>query len=231
MNGRANDLRVDCAVVGAGWRAEFFLRIAAACDNIHVCGMVVRDPVRRAEVESAWRIRCFESIDALLDAASPSYVVASVSPDAMPDICIELARHGVPVLAETPPAPDTDGLSRLYESLVELDARIQVAEQFWAQPLHAARQAVVDSGTIGRVTQAYLSVCHGYHAMSLLRRLLGVGFEDAVIRGYGFSSAVLGGPDRSGPPREERLDRVDNDYAALDFGDRLAQYEFCLPQY
>ena len=80
-------------------------------------------------------------------------------------------------------------------------------------------------------SQGYLSVCHGYHAMSLIRRLLGVGFQDAEIRGQRFSSRVVAGPDRFGPPREERLVDVVNDCAWLDFGERAAQYDFCQPQY
>ena len=43
-----------------------------------------------------------------------------------------------------------------------------VAEQYWAQPPRR-RLALVASGA-GRITQAQVSVCHGYHGMSLLRR-------------------------------------------------------------
>ena len=121
--------------------------------------------------------------------------------------------------------------SACTSSFPELGARIQVAEQYWAQPLHAARQAVVDSGVLGPINQVNLAVCHGYHAMSLIRRLLGVGFDSARIRGQRFTSRAIAGPDRSGPPSEERLVDIETDFASLDFGDRIGLYEFCLPQY
>ncbi len=223
--------RFEFAVVGAGWRTDFFLRIAAALPQMSVCGVVSRNDQRAKEVESKWSVQCHPSIMQLMESTRPFFVVASVSAEAMPDVCTELAGHAVPILAETPPATNLDGLVRLYRGLSELDARIQVAEQYWAQPLHAARQAVVDSGVLGQVNQVNLSVCHGYHAMSLIRRLLGVGFESARIRGQRFTSRAIAGPDRSGPPSDERLVDIETDFASLDFGDRIGIYEFCLPQY
>ena len=221
----------EFAVVGAGWRTDFFLRVAAALPQMKLCGVVARDETRAKEVESDWGVPCFASISDLMRGKRPSYVIASVSAQAMPDVCMDLAKHGVPILAETPPATDLEALVSLYQQLSELGARIQVAEQYWAQPLHAARQAVVDSGVLGPINQVNLAVCHGYHAMSLIRRLLGVGFDSARIRGQRFTSRAIAGPDRSGPPSEERLVDIETDFASLDFGDRIGLYEFCLPQY
>ncbi len=221
----------EFAVVGAGWRTDFFLRVAAALPQMKLCGVVARNETRGNEVQSDWGVPCFASVTDLMRSTRPSFVIASVSAEAMPEVCIELAGHAVPILAETPPATDLDALVSLYLALSGAGARIQVAEQYWAQPLHAARQAVVDSGVLGRINQVNLSVCHGYHAMSLIRRLLGVGFEPARIRGQRFTSRVVAGPDRSGPPSEERVVDIETDFASLDFGDRIGLYEFCLPQY
>ncbi len=221
----------EFAIVGAGWRGDGFLRIAAAVPQMKVCGVVARNPERARAIESNWDVPSYSSVVELLESCRPSFVVACVSAQSMPDVCTELAGHGVPVLAETPPAADLEGLVKLYATLVEGGARIQVAEQFWAQPLHAARQAVVDSGVLGPVNQVNMSVCHGYHAMSLIRRLLGVGFEDAMIRGQRLKARVVAGPDRSGPPSEERIVEVETDFATLDFGGRLGAYEFTVPQY
>src|SRR5436190_18611347 len=41
------------AIVGAGWRAEFFFRIAAALpERFHIAGLVVRDPEKGRRVEA-----------------------------------------------------------------------------------------------------------------------------------------------------------------------------------
>lgn len=221
----------EFAVVGAGWRTEFFLRVAAALPQMKVCGVVARKEARAQAVESDWGVPCYSSIADLMQHTRPLFVISSVSAEAMPDVCIELAGHAVPILAETPPAAELEELVSLYRVLAEAGARVQVAEQYWAQPMHFARQAVVDSGVLGFISQVNLSVCHGYHAMSLIRRLLGVGFELARIRGQRSTSRVIAGPDRSGPPNEERVVEVETDFASLDFGDRIGLYEFCLPQY
>jgi len=221
----------DFAVVGAGWRTDFFLRVAAAIPQMHVCGVVVRNAERADALTSKWDVPCFASIDELLRDTQPTFVIASVSAGAMPEICLELAAYDVPVLAETPPAPDLDQLNSLYRQCSEAGARVQVAEQYWAQPLHAARQAIVDAGILGPVNQVHMSVCHGYHAMSLIRRLLGIDYELATVRGQRFKSRVIAGPDRCGPPKEETVVDMETDYALLDFGDRLGVFEFCLPQY
>ena len=226
-----NNERFEFAIVGAGWRSDFFLRIAEALPNMNVCGIVVRDSIRAEEIQARWGTPCFTSISALAERTDPSYVIASVSAESMPEVCLELTNRGFAILAETPPAPDLDSLISLHQQLTTLGARIQVAEQYWAQPLHAARQAIVDAEILGRPNQVQLSVCHGYHAMSLIRRLLGIGFESATIRGQRFVSRVIAGPDRSGPPSKEALVDMRTDYALLDFGDRLGVYEFCLPQY
>ena len=223
--------KFEFAVVGAGWRTEFFLDVAAALPWMSVCGVVARREERALEIESRWRVPCYGTIEALLDASSPSFVIASVSASAMSGVCRQLGERDVPVLAETPPAISVDELVRLWEFCEETGARIQVAEQYWAQPLHAARQAIVDRGVLGRINQVHYSVCHGYHAMSLIRRALGIRGEPARIGGKAFRGAVVAGPDRSGPPMREALIEAETEYAWLDFGGRLGLYEFCLPQY
>ncbi len=227
----ASNESVEFAVVGAGWRTDFFLRVAEAIHGMEVCGVVARKPERAAEIEADWNVPCFTSVTELLQDSKPGFVISSVTAEAMPDVCLELADRDVAILAETPPAPSHESLVSLYRDLVAANARIQVAEQYWAQPLHAARQAIVDAGILGTTNQVHMSVCHGYHAMSLIRRLLGVGHETATIRGQRFRSQVIAGPDRSGPPDDENVVDVATDYAFLDFGDRLGIYEFCLPQY
>ncbi|MFD1276666.1 hypothetical protein ACFQ51_47710 [Streptomyces kaempferi] len=41
-------------------------------------------------------------------------------------------------------------------------------------PGHAARMALVREGVIGKVTSVQVSSTHMYHAMSLIRHMLGV---------------------------------------------------------
>ncbi|UUZ82408.1 Gfo/Idh/MocA family oxidoreductase [Paenibacillus sp. P26] len=217
---------------GAGFRAQYFLRIAQALpEQVRVSGMVVRDADKGLAMEKQWGVPTYRSLDQLPGSINPDFAVVSVSGGAAPGYLVELAERGIPVLAETPPAPDLEGMIRLYERLTELGAKVQVAEQYQFQPMHAARQTVIGLGLLGHVTQATVSISQTYHAVSLMRRMLGIGFEDAVIRGMRFESPVIAGPDRSGPPREERIITEPRDLAWLDFGGKLAVYDFAKDQH
>ncbi len=223
--------QINFAIVGAGWRTETFLRIASAVGEMNVVGVVARKTEAAQQIETAWGVPTFTSINDLLEATKPDFVVVSVSAEAMPEVCTDLAKLSIPVLAETPPATSISQLRDLYGAISKLNAKIQVAEQFWAQPLHFARQAVINSGILGDINQINLSVCHGYHAMSLIRRHLGIRGECPVIRSFEFAGRVVEGPGRSGPPDAEKVVSVQTEHAVLEFGDRIGIYEFCQPQY
>ena len=172
----------------------------------------------------------YPTVEALLKETSPQFVVTCVSWEANPPLIRELAARGVAVLSETPPAPDVERMGQFW-ALVKGGARIQVAEQYIYQPHHAARLALVASGVLGEISQAQVSAAHGYHGVSLIRHFLGVGYGNARITARRFTSPLIAGPDRSGPPREERLVQSSQTIAWLDFGDRLGVYDFTGDQY
>lgn len=219
--------KIRFGIAGSGWRAEFYLRVARACgDRFEVTGITSRSDKKRAQLEQKWGIPAFASVRTLIE-TGPQFVVTSVAWEANPGIIMELAQAGVPVLSETPPAPDITGLQRLNH----LGARIQVAEQYHLQPLHAARIAAAASGRLGPVTQAQVSAAHGYHGISLMRRLLGIGFEPCVISAASFTSSIVAGPDRSGPPSGETVRDSDQQLAWFDFPGKLGVFDFTGDQY
>jgi hypothetical protein len=134
------------------------------------------------------------------------------------------------VLSETPPAPTVAEMAELCQ-LVAQGAKIQVAEQYWAQPHHAARLAFAHSGKLGKLTQVQISVCHGYHGISLLRRFLGIGSENATITARRFRSTIVQGPGRAGPPAHEALVETQQDIAWFDFGGQTGVFDFTGDQY
>ena len=93
-------------VVGSGWRAEMFWRLAAGIDDVECLGAVVRTP-RDLPVPTY----------ASLDEVRPDFVVTAVPWAANPGVVEAAVRRGQPVLAETPPAPDADGLRALWASV------------------------------------------------------------------------------------------------------------------
>jgi predicted dehydrogenase len=217
-------------VVGGAWRAEFFFRIAQAVpDRFRVLGCFARSEATRSRIERDWGIATFSSVEALTR-AKPDFVVTSVPWAASAPIILELASHDVGVLAETPPAQDLAALTKLWKDLPG-NARVQVAEQYQFQPCHAARLALTRSGLLGEVSEAQVSVAHGYHGISLIRKFLSIGFERAAIRALQFKSPIVAGSTRAGSPQEERRILTTHTIASLEFGGRLAVFDFVEDQY
>ncbi|WNB86888.1 gfo/Idh/MocA family oxidoreductase [Cellulomonas sp. ATA003] len=159
-------------------------------------------------------------------AQRPDYVIASVSWPAMPGVVRELVDAGVPVMAETPPAPDLDGLRSLWAD-VGGRGSVSVAEQYMLMPGHAARLAVVRDGVIGTPTSVEVASTHLYHAVSMIRTFLDAGLDDAVVNARQFSAPLLdplspSGWDASATERERTTT-----IATIDLGQgRMGLYDF-----
>lgn len=210
---------VTFGIVGGGWRTQFFLRVARELpERFQVSGVVVRNAEKGQGMEAEWNVTTYRNLDALLDASRVDFVVVSVPCAVTPPMLQALAKRGIPALAETPPAPDLEGLNALHE-LTEQGAKIQVAEQYQFQPMHAARLTIAASGKLGRVTQARLSVAHGYHGVSLLRTLLGIKDELPTMSAHTFLAPLVEGPGRDLKIEQEHMLQATYTTAFLDFGE------------
>ena len=222
---------VRFGIVGAGWRVNWFLRAARALpDKLQVTGLAARRPQRAFDLAAEYGVNIYRSPSEMIAAESPDFVVVSVSWPANPPIIRHLVELGIPVLSETPPATTVEEMTELW-ALQEQGARIQVAEQYWRQPHHAARLAFAHSGRLGHISQVQLSACHGYHGISLIRRFLGIGAEPVTVTARRFTSPIMQGPTRQGPPRKEEVTDSVQLLAAFDFGDRLGILDFTPDQY
>jgi predicted dehydrogenase len=223
--------RFRFGVVGSGWRALFFMRVAAALpERFHVSGVVTRTPERAEEVRTGWGVSAYSRLEDLLKADRPDFFVLSVPRSVVVDWVERLVAAGAPVLCETPPAQDLNGLRRVTE-LAARQGRVQVAEQYQYQPLHAARLALTDGGAIGNVVMASLSVCHDYHAFSLIRRHLQVTGEGAVLRAATVRSEVESGLSKSGQRRASGTAEEVRTTGLVEFGRSLGVYDFASEQY
>ena len=186
------------AIIGAGWRSEFFIHIAQLLpEKFEIVGVVARkDEVRSALVER-FGVQTYSSISQLLNKHKPDYAISSVSWDSNPSVVEELVSSGVHVLCETPPAPTVEGLQKLWAA-VGSSGMVQVAEQYLSLPGHSSRLAITNSGVIGDVTSVELSSTHGYHAVSIMRGYLNSGFEPTTITTRQFQAPLVDPLSRGG---------------------------------
>jgi predicted dehydrogenase len=218
---------VRFGIVGSGYRAKFFLRLAQKLpERLAVAGVVTRSAERAAEIEATWGIPAFRSLDDLLGAAEPpEYVIVSVPWGVTAGVTKELVRRGVRVLAETPPAADLDGLRDVWQETGG-SGLVQVAEQYLLMPGHAARLAVRHEGVIGEVTSVQVSSTHLYHAVSLIRGMLGVGFEPATVTARSFTAPLVDPIAKGVWAGHLRPRDAATTLAMLDFGGKSGLYDF-----
>ena len=207
------------AMIGSGWRAQMFLKVARELGTVRCGGVVARTP-RRLDVPT------FTSLDACLRELRVDFVLTA-TPSRATSVCIaEAVDRGLPVLAETPPAPDLDGLRALW-SMVGASGLVQVAEQYAMMPSHAARAALVATGAIGTPTQVQVSSTQHYHAVSLIRGLLGADRGPVTVRATRFTAPLVNPLSRVGWTDDEEAHPTTTTIATLDFGDgRSGVYDF-----
>jgi predicted dehydrogenase len=224
---------IGFAIIGGGWRTRFFLKIAHEMpERFRVTGMMVRDAAKARAIQDEWHVPTQQTLDDFFaQNKAAQFAITSVPWAVNPDMMTACISRGLPVLSETPPAPTIDALVALWQALGP-NAKVQIAEQYPFQPLHAARLNVIASGKLGNIWQANVSIAHGYHGIVLMRRFLGMGYERATISARRFTSKLVQGPGRAGPPAEEKL--VDDTQLLAHFAfesGKLGVFEFTGAQY
>lgn len=207
------------AVVGAGFRAAAYWRLAARLDDVSCVGVVVRSP-------RPLPVPAYRSVAECLGAARPDFLVTALPRSVNAGVLLAAVERGVPVLSETPPAADLPGLRSLWAAAGE-SGLVQVAEQYPRMPTHAARAAVVARGLIGTPSQVQVSSTQYHHAVALMRGLLGAGHGPVTIRATRHSAPLLDPLDRSGWTVDPGPRPATTTIATLDFGaGRSGLYDF-----
>lgn len=224
--------RIRFGLIGAGGRSDFFLRIARRMPkHFEVVCIQVRDPVKGQAYADRWQLPVVNSLPELLEREGMEFVLVSVSQPAAAEVIEAVAAADMPVLTETPPGQTVAELERLT-ALTRNGAHIQVAEQYQFQPLHAARIALAHDGRLGDLTQAQVSAAHGYHGISLIRHMLGVGFEDATVHAFGLRSHLLASRRRTSFPVPDGLEESHQILALFEFDTgQSGLFDFTWDQY
>lgn len=213
-------------VVGTGWRAEYFLRLARQLPaQLETVGVVGRTEEKAEQVATRHGVRTYGSLDALVASGRPDFVVIAVPWAQSPVLTRAAVAMNVPVLCETPPAPDLDGLRSLWQA-VGASGLVQVAEQYWLMPSHASRLALARSGAIGKVTSVQVSSTHLYHAVALIRTFLGARFEPATVSARDFVAPLINPLVRDAWTDDDKPKDAKTTIATIDFGGPMGLYDF-----
>ena len=221
---------IKYAIIGAGWRSEFYLRIAALLpDTFKVSGIYIRNPEKQVEFAEKYNVKIVTSLNELLN-TDFDFIVSCVNKTGICDTVRELAGKNIPLLTETPIGTSN---KEIDDFLVEIkpDWRVQVAEQFHFQPRNVAIKRVIESGILGEITQVQLSCCHDYHAASLIRFFLDTGDEMPETSSFTLPDTVTRYNSRGGLLKEPQTVTAEEKFVVLRFKDKTALYDFNYEQY
>jgi predicted dehydrogenase len=165
------------------------------------------------------------SAEELVRKTRPDFVMTAVPTSVNPQVVTALVELGTHVLCETPPATDAAGLRELWDA-VGARQLVQVAEQYLLYPGHTARRELVRRGLLGEPTSVQVSSTHGYHAVSMIRGLLGVGFDPVKVLASTFTAPLVDPLTRMGWTDEASPKAAKTVLATLDFGGRSGLYDF-----
>lgn len=165
-------------------------------------------------------LQMVEDLDSLCR-SRPDMVVVCLPREVMPRWIEALVDRDLAVLCETPPAGDLVELRALWGRIGDANA-VQVAEQYLRMPENAAALAISRSGLIGDPTSVHVSSTHDYHAVSMIRELLGAGRGPATVRAHHQTSRLVDPLHADGwtgdiepRPRRTTLATIDFDEAGV----------------
>lgn len=219
------------AMVGSGWRSEFYARIANALpDMFELVAWLCRSEEKAELLHKKYGVHTTLS-EAEVEGLNPDFIVSAVNKTSMSDVVRYWAAKGFAVLSETPAALDTETLIQLKKE-IDNGARIQVAEQYFLTPDIKAVIDACDSGIIGEPVSLTLSAMHDYHAASVIRRLLHTGLGDVWITGKAFSVSVANTKTRYETLTDGKIVNKEQKHFVMEYEDgKIAFYDFMSEQY
>ncbi len=177
-------------IIGNGWRTKAFLKVMEELPEIfEFSGMYFRNSEKAEIFEKTHKGLAFTCKDEFFKQGF-DFVIIAISRSAAVEACEEAFKLSVPVLCETPPGDGVEDLKKIYDLKLKYNAKAQVLEQYFCQPYHNGVLKLVNDGKFGNVSNVDISMIHDYHAISMIRKYLGVGFENCKIYGKDYSFPV-----------------------------------------
>ena len=103
---------ISFLIVGSGYRAEFYARIARKYSTLFRAMFLCRSEEKAAAVEQRTGVKGTASLESAL-AFHPDFIVSAVDNKHVGDVTEEWALRGYPVLSETPVGCSVEQLERL----------------------------------------------------------------------------------------------------------------------
>lgn len=219
------------AIVGSGWRSEFYARVAKALpEKFEITAWLCRNTEKVERLRKEYGVYTTINEDEVVN-SKPDFIVSAVNKTSMSEVVLYWAEKGIPVLSETPAALTKDAI-RTINNGISQGLKIQVAEQYFLTPKIKACIDIMESGLIGAPVSLSLSAMHDYHAASTARRMLNTGLSQVRITGKAFSVKVTNTKTRYETLTDGKITENIEKHLVLEYENgQVCFYDFMSEQY
>ncbi len=166
-------VKSNFVIIGTGWRAQYYVRIAKALPEIfNLQAVYSRTQEKAEEFSREHKIHGTNSLEEIIN-LKPDFVVIAVKKDEGLKTARQWLEYGFTVLMETPAALTKEALDEVKE-IQKTGKKLVVAEQYIFYPEYSAVLKLLSTGLIGEVNYISISSAHEYHGASLMRHFLEV---------------------------------------------------------
>ena len=218
-------------IVGSGYRAEYFGRIARTYPDLFGAMFLCRSREKAGLMTARTGAPAVTDEDECL-AFRPDFAVIAVDRGHMAEVIARWAEKGLPLVTETPVGETMDQLRAVW-ALGAGGAKIVSCEQYFRQPILLSGLAAVEEGLIGTPSSLYISLLHDYHAASVIRRALQVPVGEAfTVTGAARQNTVIRTDSRTGAILDGSRAAAERMTALISFDSgKSAVYDFSPVQY
>ncbi len=227
-------MKTRIGFIGSGWRAHGYMRVIRELSaRMEVGGVLVHSARSREQMEAEYPGRVYTQLEDFLKQPYDFVMVMTPGEKSL-DYNKALMERGIPVLSETPPGKGVQELNECFRLKQKYHAKIQVTEQCHLRPYYQAVLNLAASGRLGRIVSVDMGILHDYHAMSIIRKCMGLRFENCEIRAREFYVPVHYHCGREGLHAENagnlKQDHLKRGDLVFETG-QLAFYDFSDEQY
>lgn len=159
------------ALIGSGWRAGFYIRIANYLkEEYKVTGVLCRSEEKALKIHEEYGVYATTNEEEIRN-SHPDFIVVAVTKTSIARVSQYWRDLGFVVLCETPVGMTREDI-KLALTPGNGAGRLVVAEQYKFYPTYRKLIETVRSGRLGDILSVHISLAHEYHGISLLRELL-----------------------------------------------------------
>lgn len=224
--------KIRFAIIGSGWRASFYIRIAKYySEKYELVGVLCRSKEKAKLISSEYNVPAVTD-ENRIRSEEPAFIVVCVNKTSIAEVSAYWRRLGYTVLCETPAGLKVEDLLEIYSTRLE-GGRLIVAEQYCYYPTYRKIIETANSGKIGAVISAYVSLAHEYHGASLIRAMLNEDVSSKMrIRSRSYDFPVTKTKDRYHAYHDGEIIIQKRVLVNIEFEDgKIAEYDFDSQQY